>query len=369
MPAGSASFIVSHLIEGRAFALASFIFVLYDYLITFDDETDWNPTCTDWIFLVGSLEYLEDIVLLQSLFPATSYDVCAIPSSIMNVVIDQLLVSALLSISFRSYFLQKFETAAFRINFPLNILALVIIQATLVIRTWYLFTHSRAAQWLIVAAYALSTAATIVTLVGTIPGLHSHLEHVSGQPIFYCTEPLKAQNIVFIFVPSFFLHAVLSAFMVARVVHNVRSNKHQPWRQAVMKDGGFLYLVVFFSASFSISAAIFGDSPSIGVVAMFANFMLALTSICVSRVVLHLMRLSSLHASSPFSGDPSLLLYTAQANRSRNWDDKFMGCLLYIPPPTPLTPINKGFDDVIDNGSTWKGYRSSSCYSEGDGFP
>lgn len=36
-PAGLAS-VVGHLIEGRSFALASFVFVLYDYLITLDSE-------------------------------------------------------------------------------------------------------------------------------------------------------------------------------------------------------------------------------------------------------------------------------------------------------------------------------------------
>jgi hypothetical protein len=38
--AGSAglAFVVGHLVEGRCFALASFVFVLYEYLITLDEE-------------------------------------------------------------------------------------------------------------------------------------------------------------------------------------------------------------------------------------------------------------------------------------------------------------------------------------------
>lgn len=32
------AFVVGHLFEGRYFALASFVFILYDYLLTLDEE-------------------------------------------------------------------------------------------------------------------------------------------------------------------------------------------------------------------------------------------------------------------------------------------------------------------------------------------
>jgi hypothetical protein len=133
-----------------------------------------------------------------------------------------------------------------------------------------------------------------------------------------------------VFVPSFILHGVLSLFMLVRVIHNIRTAKHLTLMKRCLRDGGFLYMVIFFSVALSISSAIVGVSPSVGVVAMFSNFMLALLSMCVSRVILNLSGLVQAYAVDPFTQAPVLLQLTAMVDRVA-WEKK-MGCLVFVPP-------------------------------------
>ncbi|KAJ7765692.1 hypothetical protein B0H16DRAFT_399480 [Mycena metata] len=161
------------------------------------------------------------------------------------------------------------------------------------------------------------------------PQLHSSLVNMPKRGLSFCADPPPSQFWL-VFVPSFVLHGFLSVFMIIRVIQNVRSSKTTPLLQRCMRDGGFLYMVIFFSVAFSISAAIVGVSPSVGVVAMFSNFMLALLSICVSRVILHLSSLTQAYSVDPTSKAPALLLHTAYVDRVM-WERK-MGCLMFMPP-------------------------------------
>jgi hypothetical protein len=58
--------------------------------------------------------------------------------------------------------------------------------------------------------------------------------------------------------------------------------------------------------------------------------MLALLSICVSRVILHLSDLAQAYSVDPISKAPALLLHTAMVDRI-TWEQK-MGCLVFVPP-------------------------------------
>lgn len=58
--------------------------------------------------------------------------------------------------------------------------------------------------------------------------------------------------------------------------------------------------------------------------------MLALLSICVSRVILHLSGLVQAYAVDPLSKAPALLQLTALVDRVA-WERK-MGCLVFVPP-------------------------------------
>jgi len=215
--------------------------------------------------------------------------------------------------------------------------ALAIIQGILILRLWYLFQASRAARYSLLVAYVLCTAGSVAILVLQFPELHSSLVNMPKRGLSFCADP-PPSKFWLVFVPSFVLHGVLSLFMVLRVIQNVRTSKNVPFLKRCVRDGGFLYMVIFFSVAFSISAAIVGVSPSVGVVAMFSNFMLALLSICVSRVILHLSTLADAYSFDPLSKAPALLLHTARVDRV-TWERK-MGCLVFVPPQ---------YDEILDD--------------------
>jgi len=296
------AFTIGHVVEGRTFALASFVLVLWDYLLTLDKEVEH--------FWSGSWSISRILFLLNRYFTPALMT--------FRILVD----------FYPGLFPSQFCDVALRINFPLNMLALAIIQAILVIRMWFLF-KSKTARYCLLIAFIWCTLGSAVALGGSFGQLHTHLVNMPRRGLSYCADPAPSQFWL-VFVPSFVLHGVLSIFMVVRVVQNIRTSKNLPLLRRCVRDGGFLYMVIFFSVSFSVSAAIVGVSPSVGVVAMFSNFMLALLSICVSRVIIHLSELANAYSSNPLSQAPTLLLYTAKVDHSISWEKK-MGCLFFIP--------------------------------------
>ncbi|KAJ7084874.1 hypothetical protein B0H15DRAFT_1023677 [Mycena belliarum] len=323
------AFIIGHVLEGRSFALASFILIFWEYLITLDLEVK-HFWCGQWsisrilflcnrYFAPGLLTFRVLVDFYPGLFPSELY-------------------AALLC------------DIALRINFPLNMTALAIIQGILILRLWYLFQGSRTVRYSLLVAYVWCTAGSITALVMQFPQLHSHIVNMPKRGLSFCADPPPSQFWL-VFVPSFVLHGILSMFMIIRVVQNVRSSKNVPLLKSCVRDGGFLYLVIFFSVSFSISAAIVGVSPSVGIVAMFSNFMLGLLSICVSRVILQLSELSAAYSVDPLTKAPALLLHTAMVDRL-TWERK-MGCLVFVPPQ-----YDEILDDVSDDYSFTDEYKA-----------
>jgi len=297
------AFTIGHVVEGRSFALASFILFLWDFLITLDGEVQY--------FWSGHWSISRILFLCNRYFTLG------------------LLTFRILCDFYPGLFPSEFCDVALRINFPLNLGAMAIIQGILILRLWYLFQKNKTARYTLLVAFFWCTAGSVATLVVQFNQLHSYLVNMPKRGLSYCADPPPSQFWM-VFVPSFILHGVLSLFMIVRVIHNVRTAKNIPLMKRCLRDGGFLYMVIFFSVAFSISAAIVGVSPSVGVVAMFSNFMLALLSICVSRVILHLSGLVQAYAVDPLSKAPALLQLTAMVDRVA-WEKK-MGCLVFVPP-------------------------------------
>ncbi|KAK7036005.1 hypothetical protein R3P38DRAFT_2910148 [Favolaschia claudopus] len=298
------AFTIGHVVEGRSFALASFVLFLWDYLITLDGEAQY--------FWGGHWS------ISRILFLCNRYYTLALLA--FRILVD----------FHPGLFPSEFCDIALRINFPLNLAALAIIQGILILRLWYLFQKSRTARYILVAVFFCCTAGSIAILALQFPRLHSHLVKMPKRGLSFCADP-PPSPFWMVFLPSFALHGVLSLFMLIRVVHNIRTARNVPLLKRCLRDGGFLYMLIFFSVAFSISAAIVGVSPSVGVVAMFSNFMLALLSICVSRVILHLSGLVEAYTVDPVSKAPVLLQLTATVDRAIAWERK-MGCLVFIPP-------------------------------------
>lgn len=103
------------------------------------------------------------------------------------------------------------------------------------IRLWYLFTHSKVAQRVLLASYLVCTTASAINLGLSFPMLHSTRVEVTELHGSYCADPPPAPLWV-VFVPSFVLHAVFSAFMIARIVHNVRVSANVSLAKRLAKE-------------------------------------------------------------------------------------------------------------------------------------
>ncbi|KAF7359055.1 hypothetical protein MSAN_01246400 [Mycena sanguinolenta] len=299
------AFMIDHVVEGRSFALASFILFIWDYLITLDGEVQhfWSGHCS----------------ISRILFLCNRYFTLALLTC----------------------------DVALRINFPLNLAALAIIQGILILRLWYLFQKHKVARYTLLAVFVLCTIGSAVTLAFHFYLLHSSLVDMPRRGLSYCADPPPSMFWM-VFIPSFILHGVLSVFMIIRLVHNIRTARNIPLLKRCLRDGGFLYTVIFFSVSLSVSSAIVGVSPSVGVVAMFSNFMLALLSSCVSRVILNLSGLVQAYSVDPLSQAPALLELTAMVDRAA-WEKK-MGCLGFVPPYDDDVSVSIFEDDDQDDG-------------------
>jgi len=315
------AFMIGHVVEGRSFALASFILFFWDYLITLDGEVQhfWSGHCS----------------ISRILFLCNRYFTMA------------LLIFRLLVDFYPDLFPPEFCDVALRANFPCNLAALAIIQGILVLRLWYLFQKHKVARYTLLATFVLCTIGSAVTLYFHFYLLHSSLVSMPRRRLSYCSDPPPSMFWM-VFIPSFILHGVLLLFMVIRLIHNIRTARNIPLMKRCLRDGGFLYMVIFFSVSLSISSAILGVSPSIGVVAMFSNFMLALLSSCVSRVILNLSGLVQAYSVDPLSQAPALLALTAMVDRAA-WEEK-MGCLGFVPPYDDDVSVSISEDADDDDG-------------------
>jgi len=78
----------------------------------------------------------------------------------------------------------------------------------------------------------------------------------------------------------------------------------------LLRDGGMLYFVVFFSVGFSTIGAAMTSQPLINFPAIYSNFVLSMTSICISRVMLGIRSLAA-----ELISDPAWLLNNAELSR------------------------------------------------------
>jgi hypothetical protein len=69
--------------------------------------------------------------------------------------------------------------------------------------------------------------------------------------------------------------------------------KNAPVLKRLLRDGGFFYFVVFVSVGFTAVGSFLKDMPKINIPAIYSHFMLATTSIAVSRIMFSIHSLAA----------------------------------------------------------------------------
>jgi len=271
----------------RMLSIALFSLAVYEYLITLDEEIKyfWTGkwTLSRVLFLVN--RYLALSIMAFSI-------VCySIPNPSVN-----------------------FCKPAIQLALSLNILAIGTIQAMLAARVWYLFQGKMVLQCAIIAAFFASLASSFILLglsvaqIKVIPG-----DFLAGLFPGYINEGCKVTrppHIWRIFLPSLVLHTILYILTAYRALKNRHLLKQAPILKRLLRDGGFFYFVVFASVMITTVFSFLENKPRLNIPAIYSHFLLAATSIAISRVMF------SIHSlAEKLGSDTAWLLTNAQLSR------------------------------------------------------
>ncbi|KAF8055632.1 hypothetical protein FPV67DRAFT_1540355, partial [Lyophyllum atratum] len=197
------------------------------------------------------------------------------------------IIMMLLVICFNAPVSLRFCDRTIRAVFGMSTVALFVIQGILVVRVFYMFEHSVIARAIIALTYGGAIVSSITTLILVLNGanlltpLSALAEHVQlvGCPV----HPMS--KFWHLYIPAFSLHTVLYIFTLIRVL-NCEDSPQALLIRRLHRDGGFFYLVVVAAVGYTeIGSGLFHE-PGLNIPAIFANFLLAATSISISRVML-----------------------------------------------------------------------------------
>jgi len=241
----------------RIMSIATFSLTVYEYVITLDEEVKyfWTNQWTISQILFFLNRYLPPVIMIISI-------VCF---SVSNP-------------------LPEFCKPAIQAVFLLNIAAITIIQAILVIRIWYLFQGSRCIQIGIILGFVGSVALSLVFLYLSANNLVILKSEFSGIHIKGCRAE-RPPNFWRIYLPSLILHSILYVLTAVKALKNRRLLKDAPILKRLLRDGGFFYFIVFASVSFTAIGSFLNNVPQVNIPAIYSPFMLTMTSIAVSRVL------------------------------------------------------------------------------------
>lgn len=189
--------------------------------------------------------------------------------------------------------------------FAVSTVIMLLCQAAVTLRVWYLFSHNAIVRTVAVGALCASTAASFAMLamfLGSIEKLFT-----SGSP----TRLQIPGQIVWLCVPALIVHTLLFALKVYRFAQGWKSLHVEAPLRRFFKEGMLMYAFAMGSLVFSIICLSF-TAPS-----QLPTFILALTSFPTAAVVVAVSRamLSIRSLAATFHVDPEWLLNHAEMSR------------------------------------------------------
>ncbi|KAL5531206.1 hypothetical protein ACEPAG_4082 [Sanghuangporus baumii] len=245
-------------------SIASFAVLVYDHLICLDQEFEffWKGEWTLTRVLYFINRYIPPVTfiihLVYILSPGLSIDV---------------------SITLRSA--SDDCTAVARMSASFLVFGVYVVEAILMTRVYFLWTHNRPVQWLICGVFAAGTTVAVVFAAIAIHQLNSKE-----------------------------LPAVLFLATVFRIRTPIASCRNKIVVIRLLRDGGIFYCVVLASVAFAMSGSLMEDFPKIALPALLSNYLLAIHSICASHLIL------SIHSlAADIGSDPTFLLSNIEISR------------------------------------------------------
>lgn len=246
--------------------IALLCLTVYEHITTLDDEIRYFWNCP-WS-------------LSRGLFLSNRYMLPFLTSLI--VLVDSVTLPE-----------KSFCEVALRLPFILDVVALGIIQAMLVVRVWYLFSNNRTAQISVLLAFLVTFIFSMYLMISAVASFVV-LENITNPPEFSrgckVSRPMAFGRV---YLPSVFLHAVLYAMTAYRALKNRRLLKQAPILKRLVRDGGFFMLVIFLVVPFITIGSFLYHTPMINFPAIFSPILLTLSSIAISRVMFSIQSLAS----------------------------------------------------------------------------
>ncbi|KAJ8583971.1 hypothetical protein M405DRAFT_827651, partial [Rhizopogon salebrosus TDB-379] len=170
-----------------------------------------------------------------------------------------------------------------------------ITQGILLLRVWYMYSHSALARAVACFSYAACTVSSMILMGINLPSLEVSptsleiertISHLPG-----CSAPSPSM-IWAVFIPSTVIHTILFGFTIARIMKVSHKLRMEQLMRRLVRDGGLVFFVSMASATYSVVGARLVTDPVINGPATWSNSQLAISSVAVSRLMLSIRSLA-----------------------------------------------------------------------------
>ncbi|KAE9397437.1 hypothetical protein BT96DRAFT_883957 [Gymnopus androsaceus JB14] len=197
----------------------------------------------------------------------------------------------------------KFCTVNFVAGFTIATVGLMGVQAVLIIRIWYLFSHSWSIRALSIGTFIANAALSSYFLFQNVYE-EQHSPETSAKVValfkefFPNFEPRGCtffipDNMYRLFLPGLVLHTLLYVFTTLRAFRIPKALRDAPVMSRLLKDGGIFYTVVVLAVAFQTAGAIMIKVPQVNIPSLFSNFMHTVCSVAVTRLMLRFKSLAA----------------------------------------------------------------------------
>ncbi|TFK42158.1 hypothetical protein BDQ12DRAFT_625122 [Crucibulum laeve] len=247
----------------KVLSIALFGLIIYEYLITLDDEIEY--------FWRASLSPAGFLFLFNRYMPACIALLIVIAFSLPNPS-DAVCQSST------------------QLTLLLTVAAISVIQGILITKIWYLFSANRSIKIILITAFIVSLGTTLAFLYMSTNEIQvikvNYFPHLTGCRV---SRPPSFWRI---YIPSLILHTGLYALTAYWALTSRKCRDRHPLIKRLLQDGGCFYFIVFFSVGFTSIGSFLVDNPYINVPAIYSPIVLSTSSIAVNRLLLGIRSLS-----------------------------------------------------------------------------
>ncbi|CCL98057.1 uncharacterized protein FIBRA_00051 [Fibroporia radiculosa] len=309
LPADEVSLLLSELEAAektRYLAIAGLVIYMYNYFLTFDQEIEH--------FWSGPWSISRFLFLLNRYLPLVSMTIAVYCEHLLAAYIYDVVESAHISpglvgppLTYEVWVCSKAVPAAYILTY----ICITIVQAIIVLRIWYIYSMRRVARIMIVGCFVICATATAITISIVYSDFLTIPLKLPGFHTPGCSVP-PSDNMWRVFLPNIILHTILFAATTWPALRMHRCGRQSPLMNRLVRDGGVFYFFLFGASVFSTIGAAQTRDPAVMFPAIYASFLLTISTISAGRLMLSIRSLAA-----QLSVDSDLLLSDAELSRVR----------------------------------------------------